>query len=174
MYNSIFKPVDPEKLSENFFRVINMEWMLITAGSMDSYNTMTASWGTTGILWNKKVAICFIRPSRYTFEFAEKSQLYTLSFFNDKYHDALNYCGTHSGRKVNKAAATGLKHIETPGGSVSFEQSRLIMECRKLYADFITEDNFIDKGLISLHYRKSDFHKFFVGEITGCWENRNA
>jgi flavin reductase (DIM6/NTAB) family NADH-FMN oxidoreductase RutF len=173
MFTSNFRAVDPDKLTDNFFRVINREWMLVTAGTIQHYNTMTASWGTTGILWNKKIAICFIRPTRYTFEFAEKNDLFTMSFFTEKYQDALNYCGSQSGRNVDKAAETGLKPVETTGRGVSFEQSRLILECRKIYSDLIREEKFIDKRLIDLHYPKKDFHKFFIGEITGCWESKN-
>jgi flavin reductase (DIM6/NTAB) family NADH-FMN oxidoreductase RutF len=174
MLTNNLRTIDPDKLTDNFFRAINREWMLVTAGKISHYNTMTASWGTTGILWNKRIAICFIRPTRYTFEFIENSDLFTLSFFNAKYHDTLNYCGSHSGRNVDKAAETGLKPVETPGGGVSFVQSRLVIECRKVYADFISEENFIDRKLINLHYPKKDFHKFFIGEITGCWEKSNA
>ncbi len=173
MFTNIFKATDTDKLTDNFFRVINRDWMLITAGSIHNFNTMTASWGTTGILWNKKIAMCFIRSTRYTYEFAEQSDHFTLSFFTEKYRDMLSYCGSHSGRSVNKVEVTGLRPVETPAGSVSFEQSRLIFECRKLYTDNLKEENFIDKRLIGLHYPKKDFHKLFIGEITGCWENLN-
>ncbi|HEX2393943.1 MAG TPA: flavin reductase [Bacteroidales bacterium] len=170
MFNKIFKAVNPDTLNDNFFKVIHRDWMLITAGTMNSFNTMTASWGATGILWNKKIAICFIRPVRYTFEFAEKSNLYTLSFFDDEHQDALNFCGSNSGRNVDKMAKTGLKPIETPEGSITFAQSRLVFECRKLYSDYIKEEFFSEKNLIGLHYPHKDFHKFYIGEITGCFQ----
>jgi len=169
MLNKIFKAVSPDTLNVNFFKAIHNDWMLITAGTLNSFNTMTASWGSTGILWNRKIATCFIRPTRFTFEFAEKSEIYTLSFFDQEYQDALNYCGSHSGRNVDKIAATGLKPMETPEGGITFMQSSLVFECRKLYSDYIREDNFIDQGLIKLHYPRKDFHKFYVGEIMGCY-----
>jgi flavin reductase (DIM6/NTAB) family NADH-FMN oxidoreductase RutF len=130
---------------------------------------MTASWGTTGILWNKPVAICFIRPQRYTFDFAEKNDHFTLSFLGVEYKDALNFCGTHSGRNVDKIRKTGLKPVETSNGSVTFEQARLVLECRKLYADYLKEENFLVKTLVEKNYRQKDFHKFFIGEIVACY-----
>ena len=71
--------------------------MLITAGEMNSFNTMTASWGSLGELWNKKVCFCFVRPVRYTYQFTENNDTFTLSFFEEKYRKVLNLCGTKSG-----------------------------------------------------------------------------
>jgi len=169
MFNKIFRPAKPDLLNDNFFKVIHKDWMLITAGTRDSFNTMTASWGTMGILWNKQIAVCFIRPTRHTFGFAEKNGYYTLSFFDDEYQDALNYCGTHSGKKVDKMAATGLKPLETPNGNITYEQSRLVFECRKVYSDSFREDNFIERNIIDINYPRKDFHKFYIGEILGCY-----
>ena len=78
-----FKTISPESLNDNFFRRIDREWMLITAGTLTRFNTMTASWGTLGILWHKPIAICFIRPQRFTFQFAEKHNYFTLSFLEE-------------------------------------------------------------------------------------------
>ncbi|HLO60790.1 MAG TPA: flavin reductase family protein [Bacteroidales bacterium] len=169
MFKKLFQSVNPEELKDNFFNLINNEWMLITAGEIDHFNTMTANWGTIGVLWNRLVAICFIRPQRYTYEFVERSEIFTMSFFPDDFKEALNYCGSHSGRSVDKIAKTGLTPIETPDGSVSFEQSRIVFECRKLYTDFIKEENFLATGLVNKHYGKKDFHKFFIAEITDCY-----
>ena len=94
--------------SEDTFDLIGKQWMLGTAGTKDSFNTMTASWGGLGWLWNKPVAFVFIRPERYTHDFIESSDRMTLSFFSEAYRKALQFCGTRSGRKVNKIEATGL------------------------------------------------------------------
>jgi flavin reductase (DIM6/NTAB) family NADH-FMN oxidoreductase RutF len=170
MMQSIFKRVHPDDLNENFFKVIGKDWMLITAGKPGDFNTMTASWGTTGILWNKPIAICFIRPHRYTFQFAERYDYYTLSFFDEKYRDILNYCGAHSGKNVDKTGQTGLKTLETSHGNVIFEQARLVLECRKLYADFLKQECFIDVLIEKKNYPSKDYHRFFIGEIEACYE----
>lgn len=163
-----FKKITPDQLKENAFNLIGKEWMLITAGTPDNFNTMTASWGTIGILWNLPVAICFIRPQRYTFEFAEASDYYTLSFLEPGNRDILNLCGSRSGRDTDKIHETGLIPIETDLGNIFFEQCRLMIECKKLYADRINEDSFFFSELIGKNYSKKDFHKFYIGEIVSC------
>src|SRR6056297_324178 len=130
--NKEFQKITPEKIQDNVFTSIGKDWMLITAGDLESWNTMTASWGTMGVLWNLPVAVCFIRPQRYTYEFAEKSKYFTLSFFENKYKDILNFCGSRSGRDFDKAAETGLKVFSTESGNIGFEQARLILECKKI------------------------------------------
>jgi len=169
MIDTLFSFIRPEELTDNFFRLINDDNMLITAGQVGGYNTMTASWGTVGILWNRPIAICFIRPHRYTFQFAEKSDYYTLSFFEEKYRNILNYCGSHSGRDVKKAEQTGLQILETSLGNVTFKQARLVLECRKLYSDFLKQDNFLIQGITEKFYPDKDFHKFYIGEIKSCF-----
>ncbi len=143
--------------------------MLITAGNIKSFNTMTASWGGLGVLWNKNVAFIFIRPQRYTYGFAERSGFFTLSFFGEEYRDALNFCGSHSGRDVNKMEHTGLIPVETDRGNVYFSQARTVMECRKLYAGDILPEQFIDRALEKKIYPSKDYHRFYIGEIVKCF-----
>lgn len=159
-----FIEVKPIELSINPFEKIGQEWMLITAGKIENYNTMTASWGGLGVLWNLNVATCYIRPQRHTFKFAEEFDVFTLSFFPAEYKKALSYCGSHSGKDVDKAKETGLIPVETQNG-VSFKQASLILECRKLYAGNFNPDNFIQKSLVERNYPKNDFHRFYIGEI---------
>jgi flavin reductase (DIM6/NTAB) family NADH-FMN oxidoreductase RutF len=164
----ILKPINVKQLTDNFFRKLDDDWMLVTAGDKDSFNTMTASWGTFGILWNKPVSIAFIRPSRYTFEFINKHDYYTLSFFSEEHRDALDFCGNHSGRNTDKIQKTGLTPVYTEKGNVYFAQARLMIECKKLYSDDIKASSFLDKGLIEKIYPNADFHRFFIGDIVNC------
>jgi flavin reductase (DIM6/NTAB) family NADH-FMN oxidoreductase RutF len=168
MNPDIFKEVDVETLKSNFFQQINRNWMLITAGTIDHFNTMTASWGTLGILWNKPVALCFIRPHRYTFQFAEKHNFFTLSFLGEKYRDILNFCGSRSGKDTDKIAETGLIPVALGAESITFEQAWLVFECRKLYADFIRPENFIVRTIMTRNYPGQDFHRFYIGEVVKC------
>lgn len=160
-----FKIIDPLSITDNVFKLLDKDWMLVTAGSPEHYNTMTASWGHMGIMWNLPVAIAWIRPQRYTFEFAEKSSHFTLSFFTEEYRKALQFCGTKSGRDYDKAAETGLTPVATDKGNVYFQEARLVMECRKLYSGDLKEENFIAADLASKHYPTKDFHRFYMGEI---------
>ncbi len=107
----MLKETKCEELTENPFKLIGSDWMIITAGSPESFNLMTAAWGGLGVLWQKNVGFCFVRPTRHTYSFMEKSDRYTLSFFSDTYRSILTFCGTQSGRDVEKIAETGLKPI---------------------------------------------------------------
>jgi flavin reductase (DIM6/NTAB) family NADH-FMN oxidoreductase RutF len=160
-----FQVIHPGDIKENIFTLLDDDWMLITAGNKESFNTMTASWGAAGILWNKPVAICFIRPQRHTFSFMEKSDFYTLCFFSEKERSILDYCGSTSGRDTDKIKDTGLKPLFTQNGAIYYEQARLVLECRKLYSARLEEDNFLVKKIISANYPVKDFHKFYIGEI---------
>ncbi len=164
---SDFVSVMPATLPDNFFSRIGDDWMLITAANSEgAVNTMTASWGCAGILWNKPVAICFIRPQRHTYAFTEEADTLTLSFFpKDAYRDALRYCGTKSGRDVDKFAATGLTVKKTAEGTPYVGEANLVLVCRKLYADDLKENCFIDPEMLK-HYAAKDYHRFYVCEIT--------
>jgi flavin reductase (DIM6/NTAB) family NADH-FMN oxidoreductase RutF len=164
----MFEEIDIKNLPDNVFQLLDHDWMLITAGTKDKFNTMTASWGTYGILWNKPIAIIFIRPHRYTFSFVENSSQFTLTVFPEKYRKTLQYCGQFSGRNVDKIKETGLKPLILPSGNIAFEQARIIIECKKLYADYLTSENFIDKEIIHRIYPSKDFHRMYIGEITRC------
>lgn len=162
--------IDPFSLKDNVIDLIGNQWMLIAAGDETRYNMMTASWGTIGFLWGKPVACIVVRPQRYTLEFIEKESCFTLSFFDEKYRTALKLCGTKSGREVNKAELAGITPFEPTQGCVAFKEARMIIKCRKLYADQIRENSFIDKSILKTWYPSKDFHKIFVGEIEEIWK----
>jgi flavin reductase (DIM6/NTAB) family NADH-FMN oxidoreductase RutF len=164
-----FNELDVKNFHENIFKLFDDDWTLITAGTAESFNTMTASWGTMGTLWNLPVAICFIRPHRFTHNFAVKASHFTLSFFDEEHRDILNFCGKYSGKDRDKIAETGLKPVITPSGAITYEQARLVFECRKLYSDKFREDNFLIKDVIAKSYPRKDFHTFFIGEILKCY-----
>ena len=93
--------IDPAWITENFISLIGREWMLVTAGDASRFNTMTASWGGVGYLWNKPVVFVFVRPERYTFEFIERCDCFTLSFLCEEYREAYKVCGSRSWRDTD-------------------------------------------------------------------------
>ena len=106
-----FIEISPLEITDNFIRSIGQEWMLITAGDAVQCNTMTASWGFVGQMWGRPAAMVVIRPTRHTRRFVEENERLTLSFFEERYRDAMRYCGTHSGRDGDKFAASGLTAV---------------------------------------------------------------
>ncbi len=158
-----FKNIKPGEIEENPFKMIGTEWMLLTAGVIDNYNTMTAAWGGFGFAWNKNVCYVYIRPQRYTFEFAERFDYFTMTFFEEEYRKALKFCGTKSGRDFDKAKETGITPISTEHDNVIFREGHLAIECRKLYYQDITPDNILDESI------KADYHRLYVGEVMNVY-----
>lgn len=166
------KELNVKQLPDNFFTTIGKEWMLVTAGTKEHFNTMTASWGCVGWLWNKPVAVIFIRPERYTHEFIEQNETLTLSFLGheEEMRKAYNICGSRSGRDTDKMALTGLKPIATPSGNVTFEQARLTLECRKLYKNRMSPDSFLDPGIAQWYGEgKGGYHDIYILEIVHAY-----
>lgn len=169
--DKLFNKIHPKDIKENIFKLIGDEWMLITAGAIDHYNMMTASWGTAGILWRKPVVFTFIRPQRYTYEFMEEHAHFSLSFFPEEHKDLLNLCGTTSGRDLNKMNIDGLTAMETPNATIGFQEAKLVLECRKIYFDDIKPE-FFQVFDIEKVYPQKDYHRLYVGEILQAWEKK--
>ena len=120
----------------NPFKRIGQDWMLVTAGDEKGWNTMTASWGFAGVMWGKNAIVTVIRPQRYTKEFMDKSEYFSVCFFGEEYKKALAFCGAHSGRDFDKAKETGLVPLFTDGSTI-FEQASVAFVCKKLYAQIL-------------------------------------
>jgi len=155
---------DPYGLEGNVFDLLHKQTMLITAGTLNNFNTMTASWGGFGVVWNKPVAYILIRPQRYTREFIDANDHFTLSFFGTQQREALHICGKLSGRDTNKVEQAGLTPIALNSGAVAFDQAHLIFDCRKAFTQQIKKEGFTDTSLLS-NYPDNDFHIMYVGII---------
>ena len=160
-----FKDVDLSELSFNPFEKIGSEWALVTAGDERGYNTMTVSWGTLGVLWGKDVATVFIRPERYTKQFVDVADSFTLSFFGPDHKRALSVLGSKSGRDGDKVAEVGFVPAFVDG-TTTFEQADLVLVCRKLYADDIRPERLLDASIDEACYPEHDYHTMYVGEVT--------
>lgn len=163
-----FKEIAPAEWAGNVFEKIGKEWMLITAGDADNCNTMTASWGGLGVLWATNVSFAFIRHSRYTYGFVENGAYYSLCFFSQEYRPVLTLCGKVSGRDTDKIAEAGLTPVfdrEAP----YFAEASVVLICRKVYADEIDKNHFVDPGLEQF-YQDNDYHRMYIGEIVHLLE----
>lgn len=155
-------------MKEDVWSLIGKQWMLITAGDSTNFNTMTASWGGLGWLWNKPVAFIFIRPERYTYQFVEENTHLTLSFFKEDFRKALQICGTLSGRDGDKVAKAGLTPTPVSGDATGFAEARLTLVCEKLFKTPMTEDAFIDKEILERWYNAQpggSLHDIYVVEV---------
>lgn len=159
----MFKKVDPRTLNFNVFSAIGDQWMLITAGTAEQCNTMTASWGGLGVLWGKPMATAYIRPQRYTKRFVDENEYFTLSFFSEQYRKALSLCGTKSGRDIDKVKECGFTVRSGEGGAPYFEQAELVLVCRKRMA--MPMDPAAMPEDVKEKWYDGDYHTIYWGEI---------
>ncbi len=157
----MFREINPKEIPDNLIKAISDEWMLITAGDENGYNMMTASWGFAGEMWGNDSVIAMIRPQRYTMDFVNKSDYFTLSFYGTQ-KELHKVCGSMSGRDVDKTSLTGLTPIFSDN-TVYFGEARLVLVCKKQYVDVLKEENFVDKEPLKLY--NNDYHHIVIGKI---------
>lgn len=177
----MMKKIQPESISDNAFSMIGKDWLLVSACTKEivpdgeiktgRVNTMTASWGGMGVLWNKDVATIYLRPSRYTKEIIDQTDTFSISVLSDKYRNALNYCGTHSGRDGDKLRPAKLE-VNYLNGTPWIKQARLVLICKKLYVQEFDPNCFCEELLCKQNYKKDDFHTMYIGEIIRVMEDR--
>ena len=172
-WQSRYDKLEASDLPDNVIQLIGKEWMLVTAGDESSFNTMTASWGGMGYIWERPSTFIFIRDTRYTYQFLQQHESFTLSFFNEKYRDALRICGTMSGRNTDKVKEAGLTSLETPSGLMSFEEARMIIECKKMFVQELDYANLTEpyksKIMEEAYKNEPSKHQMFISEIVNIW-----
>lgn len=163
------KEIDIKTLQKNPFAMIGDEWMLITAEKDGKINTMTASWGGVGIMWGKTVATAYIRPQRYTKEFVDAGNLFTLTFFGGAHKKDMGYLGSVSGlQEPDKIEKTNL-HPAVIGGQPTFEEASLVLVCRKMYVQEMKPECFVSDEEIEKWYPNRDFHVMYMAEIVKAY-----
>lgn len=163
----MFKEISAKEIDTNLIKSISEEWMLVAAGDSEKYNMMTASWGFAGEMWGNDCMMTVIRPQRYTMEFINNSDYFTLSFYGEN-KDIHKVCGSKSGRDTDKAALAGLTPIFSDN-TVYFEQARLVIICKKQYVQQMDEACFTDKE--PLRWYDGDLHYMVIGRIEKVLKN---
>ena len=164
-----FTEIKAEELKDNPFDLIGKQWMLITAGNEEKCNTMTASWGGVGVIWGKPSATCYIRHSRYTKEFVDDSEYFTLTFLQDGNREALNLMGTKSGRDMDKMHDSGLTPVFVEG-QPTFAEAALVLVCRKRCRSEIAPEDILQQEILDKNYADRDFHAMYIGEIVAAYK----
>lgn len=163
----MLKEITRKELKEDWIHNIAEEWMLIAAGNEEGYNMMTASWGFVGEAWGSDAVTILVRPQRYTMEFLEKNDVFTISFYGEN-RAVHAVCGSKSGRDTDKTAEAGLTPVFTENG-VLFEEARLVISCRKIYVDKIRPENIADGEILGKWYPEKDYHNLLIGKIEKIW-----
>jgi flavin reductase (DIM6/NTAB) family NADH-FMN oxidoreductase RutF len=161
------KPVSFQNLRANVHLIWSKQGMLLTSGDFaaDQFNTMTVGWGSLGMMWGRPFVQVVVRPTRYTYQFMERYNTFTLCAFPDEHRQALQLLGTKSGRDGDKIAEVGLTPIApTQVAAPGFAEADLIVECRKMYWQDMDPAHFLDPA-IEKHYAKKDYHRIYFGEV---------
>jgi flavin reductase (DIM6/NTAB) family NADH-FMN oxidoreductase RutF len=156
-----------DEFNLNIFNVFN-DSLILTAGTGHQFNSMTIGWGSIGVMWHTPVIMVGVRPTRYTFQFIEKSESFTVCGFEPQYKEVLRFMGTKSGRDVDKVKESGLtpyasSKIEAPG----YLEANLILECKKTYFDDLNPAHCSD--LVNTYYKNQDYHRIYIGEIVAIF-----
>lgn len=168
---SNFKEISTAEIG-NVFKLIGKDWMLITTADKEKINVMTASWGSMGVLWRKDVCTVFIRPQRYSYGLMEESDTFSLAFFGEKHREALNFCGSASGRDCDKLKECGLTGAFV-GKTPIVCEAEMVLLCKKLYSDDLRPECFEnDEPLYT--YKNGDFHRFYICEIVKALKKVNS
>lgn len=169
---SNFKEITPEEYKENVFNDIGKKWMLITAAKDGKVNTMTASWGNMGVMWGKDIVSVFIRQTRFTKEFVDNADCFSISFLDhEKYAKELSYLGTVSGRDEDKINKANL-HVEFSGDVPYIEEADDVMICKKMFRQTMEPDAFIDKEALEKWYSDKNYHDMYMASIEHILEKK--
>jgi len=162
--------IDYPKLMEPTTRILGSYGALLVANDRQGKpNVMTIGWAAYGIIWSKPMMLVLVRPSRHTYQFMEQSDSFTVNLPPPEMAAVATYCGTVSGRDVDKFAAKGLTAVKGNRVSASFiEQCPAHYECRIVHKNHVVPQ-VLDPGIVSGCYPKGDFHTIYYGEIIACY-----
>ncbi len=151
------------KFTTDIFSQFDKKWALLTAGTESKFNTMTISWGGLGTIWGKPVATVYVRASRYTHEFMDDNEYFTVSFYPEQYKKELGVLGSKSGRDMDKMTASGLTATKA-GESMTFKEAEVTLVCKKLFRQPLLPEN-MPKDVLETMYADRDFHDMYIGEV---------
>jgi flavin reductase (DIM6/NTAB) family NADH-FMN oxidoreductase RutF len=166
----VLQEINPKKLEFNPFQMMDDAWVLITAGIIEKYNMMTASWGTLGFLWGKPIVTIFVRPSRYTYDFLEDHKTFSITSFTKEYKKILDLCGTESGRQFDKMNIPEITPIQGEH-AVYFKEAKIAIECEKIYFQNLDPER-IPSNVKQTYYKNGDYHRVYIGKILKLFHNQ--
>jgi flavin reductase (DIM6/NTAB) family NADH-FMN oxidoreductase RutF len=154
------------------YSLFSEKWFLLTGGDFrkNHFNTMTIEWGSIGKVWRMPLVQVFVRHSRYTYQFMEQYDSFTLSCFPPQYKKALTLLGTKSGRDGNKIAEAGLTpQAASSVASPVFAEAELTIECEKIYWDDIVLNQILKEEAVTRYGTNPDIHRVYFGKIVAIY-----
>ena len=162
--------VDPKSLTPAILGVFDTRYPLLTAGDRSGCNTMTIGWCQLGCLWRTPVCTVYVRPERYTYEFMESHDYFTVSVLPANLKETLMTCGTKSGRDLDKVRECGLTVAYGEGDAPYFEEAEWVLVCKKIYAQDFREDCVTDRETVMPCYGKDGgWHRAYTGKVVEAY-----
>lgn len=165
-------PIDPQTAALELLPALGAENALLTAGTADRCNTMTIGWCQAGRLWGLRTCTVYVRPERYTYQFMEEQEYFTVSVLPKDRKDAMALCGTKSGRDMDKIKECGLTVRTGAGGAPFFEEAELVLVCRTLYVQDLEPACVLPAGeekVLPSYGAKGGWHRAYTGEIVEAY-----
>ena len=151
------------EFNTDIFAQFNNKWALLSSGQKENHNTMTISWGGMGTLWSKPVVTVYVKPVRYTYQFMNSNDYFTVSFYPEEYRKALALMGKVSGRDVDKDSESGLT-VRDLEKAITYEQAEVTLLCKKIYFQDLDRENMPEKA-VETYYTVEEPHRMFIGEV---------
>ena len=182
-----------EDFTENGFQWFH-DAELLAAGDKEKSNAMTIGWGGIGTLWGRTALTVYVAEKRYTKEFMDKAEYFTVMAFDVKdskgrsseSHQArldgrvvteldavkvLNYMGTKSGRDGDKAQALGLHTAYTANGTPYYTEATMVIECKIMYAAPFDPQYFKSDAPKNMYANfPAGIHSMYIGEVVNAWK----
>lgn len=172
-FDELFKSIEAKDINENIFKLLSENHSVITAGTDSLYNSMTASWGGWGRLYEKQVAWCTLGAGRYTLELIKQNGTYTFSFFDESHKEQVLFLGSKTGRDSDKMKELKLTKVDTPSGNITYKEAFLVLECKLIQQSTINPEDVKeseDKEFLNKAYKSvNGYHQLLIGDITKVW-----
>lgn len=160
-----------ERTCKDVLELFSKKWALVSAGKEGDYNTMTIGWGGLGTMWSRPVCSVYVKPIRYTYDYLEKYDYFTVSFYDESYKDDLMILGTKSGRDLDKVALTSLtpEFIED---SITFKEAVCTIVCKKIYYQDMIREPMLEE-VVDKYYKEEEPHRMYIGEVVKIINNKH-
>lgn len=163
--------VDLDTMTPEVFRVFSEQNALLTAGDKEGCNTMTIGWCQLGCIWNLPVCTVYVRPERYTYQFIESHDYFTISILPASEKKTMALCGSKSGRDVDKISECGLTVRYGAGDAPFFEEAQWVLVCRKLYAQDMEPSCTLEEAAILPFYgKRGGWHRSYTGQVVEAYK----
>ena len=149
---------------------------IVSAGTKESHNSCVIGWGLLGVAWSKPLFIVYVKPDRYTYQFMEKSDYFTVNFIKKSLYKKFRIYGNKSGRDINKEEESGAQIQFLDNGGITFKEAEEVYIC-KMMTKIQLEDKNLSPEIIEFYDKASTLfkqtkqpHGVFIGEIIGHYK----